>query len=125
VLRLLLHRGEEGAAVGAPAIRRRRRALLAPASSGQPPVPHQDTNDFEASGHFAKPAFRRYERELTYTAREYRDLLLSYSGHRALAPDAREGLLACIGELIDTRFGGRIAKRYMTELTVAHRRPPA
>jgi hypothetical protein len=88
-------------------------------------VPHQDTNDFEASGHFAKPAFRRYERELTYTTREYRDLLLSYSGHRALAPDAREGLLACIGELIDTRFGGRIAKRYMTELTVAHRRPPA
>jgi SAM-dependent methyltransferase len=86
-------------------------------------VPRQHANDFEASDRFTKPAFRRYERELTYSTREYRDLLLSYSGHRALVPDAREGLLACIGELIDTRFGGRIAKRYMTELTVARRRP--
>ena len=60
---------------------------------------------------------------MTYTTREYRDLLLSYSNHRALASDARDGLLACIGELIDMRFGGRIAKRYMTELTVARRRP--
>jgi hypothetical protein len=33
--------------------------------------------------------------------------------------------LGCIGELIDTRFGGRIAKRYMTELAVAYRHPAA
>jgi SAM-dependent methyltransferase len=87
-------------------------------------VPHHDDDDFEASGLFTEAVFRRYERDLTYSTREYRDLLLSYSGHRALASDAREGLLACIGELIDTRFGGRIAKRYMTELMVAYRRPP-
>jgi SAM-dependent methyltransferase len=87
-------------------------------------VPHYDGDDFEAGGLFTKALFRRYERELTYTTREYRDLLLSYSGHRALASDAREGLLACISELIDTSFGGRIAKRYMTELTIAHRRAP-
>jgi SAM-dependent methyltransferase len=87
-------------------------------------VSHHDGDDFEASGSFTNAVFRRYERELTYTTREYRDLLLSYSGHRALASDAREGLLACIGKLIDTRFGGRIAKRYMTELTIAYRRPP-
>jgi hypothetical protein len=86
-------------------------------------VPHHDGDDFEADGLFTQAVFRRYERDLTYSTREYRDLLLSYSGHRALASDAREGLLACIGELIDTRFGGRIVKRYMTELTVAHRRP--
>ena len=88
-------------------------------------VPHRDAHDFEASGRFTQPAFRRYERELTYTTREYRDLLLSYSGHRALAADARERLLACIDQLIDRRFGGRIAKRYMTELTVAYRQPAA
>jgi SAM-dependent methyltransferase len=87
-------------------------------------VPHDDDDDFEASGLFTEAVFRRYERDLTYSTREYRDLLLSYSGHRALASDARKGLLACTGELIDTRFGGRIAKRYMTELTVAYRRPP-
>ena len=85
-------------------------------------VPHHG-EDFEASGQFTNAVFRRYERELTYTTREYRDLLLSYSNHRALASDAREGLLACIGELIDMRFGGRIAKRYMTELTVAYHNP--
>jgi hypothetical protein len=62
---------------------------------------------------------------LTYTTSEYCDLLSSYSGHRALASDAREGLLGCIGDLIDARFGGRIAKRYMTELTVAARLPAA
>jgi SAM-dependent methyltransferase len=87
-------------------------------------VPRYDGDDFEAGGLFTKAVFRRYERELTYTTREYRDLLLSYSGHRALASDAREGLLACISELIDTSFGGRIAKRYMTELTIAYRRAP-
>ena len=86
-------------------------------------MPHHDGDDFQASGHFARTVFRRYERELTYTTREYRDLLLSYSGHRALASDTREALLACIGELIDTRFGGHIARRYMTELTVAYRQP--
>lgn len=85
-------------------------------------VPHHG-EDLEASGQFTNAVFRRYERELTYTTREYRDLLLSYSNHRALASDAREGLLACIGELIDMRFGGRIAKRYMTELTVAYHDP--
>jgi hypothetical protein len=37
-------------------------------------------------------------------------------------PDAdREGLLGCIGSLIDRRHGGRITKRYLTELRVAHR----
>ncbi len=86
-------------------------------------VPRHDGDEIEASGLFTRAIFRRYERELTYTTREYRDLLMSYSGHRALARDARERLLACIGELMDTRFGGRIAKRYMTELTIAYRRP--
>jgi hypothetical protein len=28
-----------------------------------------------------------------------------------------------LGELIDMRFGGRIAKRYTTELTVAYHNP--
>jgi SAM-dependent methyltransferase len=88
-------------------------------------VPHHAGDEFEASGRFTKPAFRRYEREFTYTTREYRDLLSTYSGHRALAADAREGLLGCIGELVDTRFGGRIAKRYLIELAVAYRHPAA
>jgi SAM-dependent methyltransferase len=79
-----------------------------------------DREELDASGRFGRVVFRRYERELTYSAQEYRDLLLSYSGHRAMQVDARRGLLSCIGRLIDERYGGRIAKRYMNELAVAY-----
>lgn len=79
----------------------------------------RDREELEASGRFSRMAFRRYERELTYSASEYRDLLLSYSGHRAMQPDARQGLLACIASLIDDRYGGQVAKRYMNELAIA------
>ena len=81
-------------------------------------VPERDRAELEADGRFARVQTRRYERDLSYTTSEYLDVLRTYSNHRALAQDARERLLACIGDLIDTRFGGRIAKRYMTELTV-------
>lgn len=84
-------------------------------------VAHRDSAELEASGRFARVVVRFYERELTYTTREYVDLLSTYANHRALAEDARGRLLACIGGLIDTRFGGRVAKRYLTELTVAYR----
>jgi SAM-dependent methyltransferase len=77
------------------------------------------TREFERDGRFGEVGFRRYEQELTYTTSEYLDLIQTYSGHRALAADAREALLACIAQLIDLRFGGRIAKRSMTELTFA------
>jgi SAM-dependent methyltransferase len=82
-------------------------------------VPERDRAELEAAGRFAAVQTRRYERDLTYTTSEYLDVLQTYSNHRALAADARARLLACIGELIDTRFGGRVAKRYLTELTVA------
>jgi SAM-dependent methyltransferase len=84
-------------------------------------VPSRDRAELEASEHFARPVVRRYERDLTYTTREYLDLLLSYSNHRALEEEARNRLLACVGELIESRHGGRVVKRYLTELTVAHR----
>jgi SAM-dependent methyltransferase len=79
-----------------------------------------DREELDASGRFGRLVLRRYERELTYSAAEYRDLLLSYSGHRAMEPDAQRGLLSCIVRLIDERYGGQIAKRYMNELAVAY-----
>ncbi|MEB8341976.1 class I SAM-dependent methyltransferase [Streptomyces endophyticus] len=71
---------------------------------------------------FEPPVFRRYERELTYRTADYLDLLGTFSGTLALAPAARAGLLDCIGTLIDTHYGGRVTKRYMTELRLAVRR---
>ncbi|MGH2816652.1 MAG: class I SAM-dependent methyltransferase, partial [Actinomycetota bacterium] len=67
-----------------------------------------------------RPAtFRRYEWEQAYTTAGYVEVLLTYSGHRALDPAAQSGLLDCIAHLIDTGYGGRIVKRYLTELRVA------
>ncbi|RFU86028.1 class I SAM-dependent methyltransferase [Streptomyces triticagri] len=71
------------------------------------------------SGRFGPVVFRRYEWDLTYTTAGYLDVLRTYSGHRTLAEGAREALLACIGALIDGRYGGRVTKRYLTELRVA------
>lgn len=68
------------------------------------------------------PLFRRYERDLEYTTGEYLDVLRTYSGHRDLGPRVRERMLARIGGLIDRRYGGRVVKRYLTELRVARRR---
>jgi SAM-dependent methyltransferase len=80
-----------------------------------------DSADLDRSGRFGPAAFRRYEWEQPYTTAAYLDVLCTYSGHRALAPAARRGLLGCIARLIDSRYGGRITKRYLTELRVAHR----
>ncbi|MBA2556224.1 MAG: class I SAM-dependent methyltransferase [Chloroflexi bacterium] len=80
------------------------------------------SEELDRSGRFAAAAFRRYEWEVPYSTVEYCDLLRTYSGHIALESAAREGLLDCIGDLIDTRYGSRITKRYLTELRLAERR---
>jgi len=80
-----------------------------------------DDAELTGSGRFAPAAFRRYEWDAAYTTAEYLDLLLTYSGHRALPATARNGLLDCIAALIDGRYGGRIVKRYLTHLRLATR----
>lgn len=89
--------------------------LELPATAEVPP----GTPEFERDGRFREVGFRRYEQEPTYTTGEYLALIQTYSGHRALPTDARRALVACIAQLIDGRFGGRVAKRSLTELTFA------
>jgi SAM-dependent methyltransferase len=79
----------------------------------------QASDELDRSRRFGPARFRRYEWELPYTTATYLDLLRTYSGHRDLDPEARSGLLGCIADLIDSRHGGRITKRYLTELRVA------
>jgi SAM-dependent methyltransferase len=81
------------------------------------------SDELDRSGRFGPATFRRYEWERSYSTAGYLDVLRTYSGHRAMPPAALAGLLACLAELIDTGYGGRIAKRYLTELRVA-RVPP-
>ena len=85
----------------------------------------RDSAELDQSGLFERVVFHRYEWTETYSASAYRDLLLTYSGHRALESDRREHLLACITELIEGRYGGSITKCYLTELRLAHRASPA
>ncbi|GAA1597721.1 hypothetical protein GCM10009789_59560 [Kribbella sancticallisti] len=80
----------------------------------------KDSAEIDESGLFGPVIFRRYEWEQTYTTSEYLDLISSYSGHRALTTEARDGLYDCIGARIEAE-GGAITKRYLTELTAANR----
>lgn len=81
----------------------------------------EDDRELASSGRFGPASFHRYEWELSYSTAEYLDLLLTYSGHRALPAAQRSGLLNCIAGLIDVNHGGRIVKRYLTELRLAQR----
>jgi SAM-dependent methyltransferase len=76
------------------------------------------------SGEFEPAKFRRYRWEVMYSTAQYLDLLMTYSGHRALPKPARAGLFDCIRALIDKRYGGRITKRYLAQLWTARRREP-
>jgi SAM-dependent methyltransferase len=82
-----------------------------------------ESEEIVRSGRFEPPQFRRYPTDIPYTSETYIDVLLTYSGHRALPPDDQRGLLDCIRGLIDERYGGRIVKRYLSELRTAHRLP--
>ncbi|PZG44986.1 SAM-dependent methyltransferase [Spongiactinospora gelatinilytica] len=81
-----------------------------------------DREEVETSEGLDPPAFFRYEWELAYSTEHYIDLLRTYSGHRALGSAARTGLLNCVAALADARYGGRVVKRYLTELRVSRRR---
>jgi SAM-dependent methyltransferase len=63
----------------------------------------------------------RYEWEQTYSTEQYLDLLRTYSSTLSLPPAVAAALLACIGGLIDGRYGGRITKRYLTQLLLSER----
>jgi SAM-dependent methyltransferase len=73
--------------------------------------------EFYENREFEEPEFHRFEWEQTYDTEAYVDLLLTYSNHIALP--TRDQLIADITRLIDTRYGGRVAKRYLTQLAVA------
>ncbi|AVT33685.1 SAM-dependent methyltransferase [Plantactinospora sp. BC1] len=83
----------------------------------------EETAEFDRSARFGPVEFRRYEWQQTYTAHEYLNLLMTYSGHRAMAPQARSGLFACITHLIDDVYDGEITKQYRTRLAIAHKTP--
>ena len=75
--------------------------------------------ELAAGGLFERAVARRYEIDVEYSTAAYLEVLRTYSGHLALEPAGRLGLLDCIARLIDDRFGGQVVKRYLFELAVA------
>lgn len=75
--------------------------------------------DLGTEGRYSEPVFRRHEWTIEYTTAEYLDVLRTYSSTFGLSKPAGEGLLRCLGSLIDGRYGGHVAKRYLAELRVA------
>lgn len=91
--------------------------FVLPAADALPPA----YPELDASPLFATVQRRRHTWEVTYSADRYCALLSTYSNHIDLPDDRREGLLACLAGLIDSRFGGAITKRYLAELVAARR----
>jgi SAM-dependent methyltransferase len=85
-------------------------------------VPDQDLG-LETCRRFGAPFTRRYFWTRRYTRDQYLDVLRTYSGHIALPEPNRSELFACIGSLIDARYGGAVTKGYLTRLTAAQRLP--
>jgi SAM-dependent methyltransferase len=81
----------------------------------------RDDAELVGSGRFGPVSFIDHEWDVPYTTGTYLDVLLTYSGHRALPEPARSRLLDCLAALIDGRHGGRIVKRYLARLRLARR----
>ena len=80
------------------------------------------TGEIEGSGVFDGVITRSYTWDESYDAAGYLRVLNTSSGHRSLDYASRERLFRGISDLIESRFGGRIVKGYLTTLYVAHRR---
>jgi len=66
-------------------------------------------------------AHRRYLVARTYTACEYSNLLSTFSDVVVLDPATRAGFLDSMVALIDSRFGGRVTRHDLYDLSVARR----
>jgi hypothetical protein len=72
-------------------------------------------------GRFHSEAVRRWDWDQTYSASDYRKLMLSYSGMQMMAPVERSGLLDDIETFINQEFDGQVTRPLVVTLTTAER----
>ena len=90
-----------------------------------PPAPTRGGADpairaaLEADRRVASVAVRRYDWNQTYSASDYRKLMLSYSGTQMMDESDRVGLLDDIESLMRNDFGGVVMRPLVTTLTTA------
>jgi SAM-dependent methyltransferase len=75
--------------------------------------------ELEDSPGFASIEHRLYEQVNHYSTASYLDLLRTFSNIQGLDASAREGLLTCLGQLIDSEFNGKLARSDTRELWLA------
>jgi SAM-dependent methyltransferase len=75
--------------------------------------------ELDDSPSFASVEHHLYEQVNHYSTASYLDLLGTFSNIRGLGAAAREGLLTCLGQLIDGEFGGKLARSDTRELWLA------
>ncbi|MGO9876366.1 MAG: class I SAM-dependent methyltransferase [Acidimicrobiia bacterium] len=68
---------------------------------------------------FADVETRSYDWNHTYTAQEYRKLMLSYSGTQMMTSENRRGLLNAIEAFINNNFAGQVTRPILVTLTTA------
>jgi hypothetical protein len=71
----------------------------------------------EADSRFKRVVVRRYDWDQTYSAADYKKLMLSYSGTQMMDEADRVGLLAGMESFIQKDFGSRITRPLVVTLT--------
>jgi SAM-dependent methyltransferase len=90
-----------------------------------PPAPTRGSADppiravLEADSRFESVAVRRYDWNQTYSASDYRNLMLSYSGTQMMDESHRVGLLNDVESFIRNDFGGEVTRPLVVTLTTA------
>ena len=90
-----------------------------------PPAPTRESVDppirvgAGADRRFESVAVRRYDWNQTYSASDYRNLMLSYSGTQMMEESDRVGLLDDMESFIRNDFGGVVTRPLVVTLTTA------
>lgn len=90
-----------------------------------PPAPTRERVDpalrpvLEADRRFEQVEVRRYDWDQSYSASDYRKLMLSYSGTQMMDAVDRAGLLDDMERLIDHDFDGRVTRPLVVTLATA------
>jgi len=92
-----------------------------------PPAPKREQADppiriaLESDRRFERVAIRRYDWDQTYTAAQYRDLMLSDSRRQMMDPQPRERLLDDVESFIKDEFADCVVRPLVVTMTTAVR----
>lgn len=90
-----------------------------------PPAPERNAVDppihrvLRGDPRFSNVKVRAYDWNQTYSAADYRKLMLSYSGTQMMTSAARRGLLDDMEDFVRQQFGGQVTRPIVVTLTTA------